>query len=252
MAPATLQLYRRLVRQSLRDPSTYVNVFLSLFFLAVYTGAFGGSGAIERLTGASFLTFILPLSILNAAIAGSAAGQVLVADLESGYLRRLLSLPVARSALVLAPMLLGATLVLVQASLVLLVGLLVGAGLEAGPGGALVVLGLALLWGLAFGGYSVATGLLAGNAAGAQTAVFVFFPLIFLAPTFLPRDQLQGWLETVSAANPTTYVLEAMRSVLIDGWDAGTLLAGFGVVTVLCGLSLVWATRVAGRITARG
>jgi ABC-type multidrug transport system permease subunit len=174
-----------------------------------------------------------------------------VADLESGYLRRLLSLPVARSALVLAPMLLGATLVVVQASLVLAVGVLVGADLEAGAGGALVILALALLWGLAFGGYSVATGLLAGNAAGAQTAVFVFFPLTFLAPTFLPRDQLQGWLETASAANPTTYVLEAMRSVLIDGWDAGVLAAGFGVVAALCALSLLWATRVAGRITAR-
>jgi ABC-2 type transport system permease protein len=251
MLAATLALYRRLVRQALRDPSTYVNVVLSLFFLAVYTGAFGGAEGIERLTGASFLTFILPLSILNASIAGSAAGQVLVADLESGYLRRLLSLPVARTALVLAPMLLGATLVLVQASLVLVVGLLVGAELEAGAGGGLVILALALLWGLAFGGYSVATGLLAGNAAGAQTAVFIFFPLIFLAPTFLPRDELQGWLGTVSAANPTTYVLEAMRAMLIDGWDVGVLAAGFGVVAVLCAASLVWATRVAGRITAR-
>jgi len=251
MLQATFQLYGRLLRQARRDPSTYINLVLSLFFLAVYTGAFGGAGEIERLTGASFVTFILPLSILNAAITGSAAGQVLVADLESGYLRRLLSLPVARSALVLAPMLLGATLVMVQATLVLVVGVLAGAELEAGLGGGLVVLALALLWGLAFGGYSVATGLLAGNAAGAQTAVFIFFPLTFLAPTFLPREQLQGWLETVSAANPTTYVLEAMRSVLIEGWDAGALLAGFGVVAVLCALSLLWATRVAGRITAR-
>jgi hypothetical protein len=89
------------------------------------------------------------------------------------------------------------------------------------------------------------------GAAGAQTAVLVFFRLIVLAPTFLPRDQLQGRLETASAANPTTYVLEARRSNAIDGWDAGTLLAGFGVVGALCGLSLLWATRVAGRITAR-
>ena len=60
MRSASLELYGQLVRQSLRDPSTYVNVVLSLFFLAVYTGAFGGSDAIERLTGASFVTFILP------------------------------------------------------------------------------------------------------------------------------------------------------------------------------------------------
>jgi len=251
MSAAVLPLYGRLARQGLRSPETYVNVVLSLFFLAVYTGAFGGADEIERLTGASFVTFILPLSILNAAIAGSVAGQVLVADLESGYLRRLLTLPVGRTALVLAPMLLGATLVTVQAGLVLAVGLLVGAELEAGLAGGLLIIGLALLWGLAFGGYSVATGLLAGNAAGAQTAVFLFFPLIFLAPTFLPRESLQGWLEVVSTVNPTTYVLEAMRGLLIDGWDAGQLATGFGVLGVLVGLSLLWAARVAGRVTAR-
>jgi ABC-2 type transport system permease protein len=97
----------------------------------------------------------------------------------------------------------------------------------------------------------VATGLLAGNAAGAQTAVFIFFPLIFLAPTFLPARAAPGLAGGRRVANPTTYVLEAMRAMLIDGWDVGVLAAGFGVVAVLCAASLVWATRVAGRITAR-
>ena len=246
-----LPLYRRLLRQSATSPETYGNLVISLFFLAVYTGAFGDTAAIERITGADFLTFILPLTVLNAAIAGSAAGQILVADLESGYLRRLLALPAPRVAIVLAPMLVGATLVVVQALLVLSLGLAFGAQLESGPAGLAAVLALALLWGLAFGGYSVASGLLAGNAAGAQTAVFVFFPLTFLAPTFLPREALAGWLETAAAFNPTTYVLEAMRSLLIEGWEAGPLLAGFGVVAVLCVLTLAWASRVAGRVTAR-
>jgi len=244
-------LYRRLLAQMVRGPETYGNVLISLFFLAVYTGAFGDAAAIERLTGADFLTFIIPLSVLNAAVAGSAAGQLLVQDLESGYLRRLLTLPVPRTAIVLAPMLAGATLVLVQAAAVLAVGLLAGVQVEAGPAGVPVVLALALLWGLAFAGYSVAVGLLAGNAAGAQTGVFLFFPLIFLAPTFLPREALQGWLETAAAFNPTTYVLEAMRGVLIDGWDTSQLALGFGVILALCVVTLLWATRVAGRATAR-
>lgn len=191
------------------------------------------------------------MTVLNAAIAGAIAGQLLVADLESGYLRRLLTLPVSRVAVVLAPMLVGATLVTLQAALVLVLGMILGAESSTGLAGLLVVLGLALLWGLAFAGYAVATGLLAGNAAGAQTAVFVFFPLIFLAPTFLPRDELQGWLATASVGNPTTYVLEAMRGLLIEGWDAGQLAVGFGVIGVLCVLSLLWAVRVARRMTAR-
>jgi len=244
-------LYRRLVRTQVRDPLTYVNIAIALFFLAVYVGAFGASEGIERLVGADFLSFILPVTILNAAIAGSSAGQALVADLESGYLRRLLTLPVSRTAIVLAPMLAGATLVAAQAALVLALGVALGAETATGLLGVLVVLALALLWGLFFAGYSVATGLLAGNAAAAQTASFVFFPLIFVAPTFLPRDQLQGWLELAATVNPTTYVLEAMRGLMIEGWDAGRLALGFGVIGALALLSIWWAAAVARRTTAR-
>jgi ABC-type multidrug transport system permease subunit len=250
-AAQTRLLFGRLLRQQLRSGLTYGNLLISLFFLAVYVGAFGEAGAIERLTGADFLTFILPVTILNASIAGSSAGQVLVADLESGYLRRLLTLPVSRVALVLAPMLVGAVLVCAQAVLVLALGLVLGAEVAAGVGGLLVVLALALLWGLAFAGYSVATGLLTGNAAAAQFATFLFFPLIFVAPTFLPREALEGWLETAAAFNPTTYVLEGMRALLIDGWDLGPVALATAVIGALCLLSLWWAARVATRTTAR-
>lgn len=244
-------LYVRLVRRQVKDATTYVNLLLAGFFLAVYTGAFGASAGIEQLIGSDFLTFVLPVIILNASIAGSIAGQLLVSDLESGYLRRLLTLPVSRASVVLAPMLLGATLVTAQASLVLVLGLALGASSATGWAGLAAVLGMALLWGLGFAGYSVATGLLAGNAAAAQTASFVFFPLLFLAPTFLPRDQLAGWLQVAAAFNPVTYVLETMRSLLITGWDAGQLATGFAVVGGFCALTLVWASVVARRITTR-
>lgn len=244
-------LYTRLLRRQVSDPLTYVNLLLAGFFLAVYTGAFGASPGIEQLIGSDFLTFILPVIILNASIAGSVAGQILVSDLESGYLRRLLTLPLSRTALVMAPMLVGATLVTAQAILVLVLGLALGVSSATGIGGLLAVLALALLWGLGFAGYSVASGLLAGNAAAAQTASFVFFPLLFLAPTFLPRDQLSGWLQTASAANPVTYVLETMRGLLITGWDAGQLATGFGVVGLFFVLTLTWAVTVARRKTTR-
>ena len=244
-------LYSRLVRRQVKDPTTYVNLIIAAFFLAVYTGAFGASAGIEQLVGADFLTFILPVIILNASIAGSIAGQLLVSDLESGYLRRLLTLPVTRGAVVLAPMLVGATLVAAQACLVLLLGVALGVDPATGVPGLLTVLALALAWGLGFAGYSVASGLLAGNAAAAQTASFIFFPLLFLAPTFLPRDQLAGWLQIAAAANPVTYVLETMRALLIDGWDTAQIVTGFAVVGVFCALTLGWASAVARRTTTR-
>jgi ABC-2 type transport system permease protein len=244
-------LYRRLMKQQLRSPANYVNIAIALFFLAVYTGGLGAAPGIDRMVGGSFLSFILPVIILNASISGASAGLLLVEDLESGYLRRLLTLPIGRAPLVLAPMLVGATQVLGQAAAVMVLGIVLGVQSATGLGGFLVVLGLALLWGLAFAGYSVATGLLAGNAAAAQSASFVFFPLTFLAPTFLPREQLAGWLQVLSAFNPTTYVIEAMRSVLLKGWEVPVLGSAFAIVAALCVLTLFWATRVARRATAR-
>lgn len=244
-------LLSRLLRQLIVSPTTYINLIISLFFLAVYTGAFGASQGFEMLIGADFLTFILPVTIVNASLAGSVAGQLLVTDLETGYLRRLQVMPISKLAIVLAPMLVGALLVVIQALLVIGLGIILGAQVETGIAGIAVVLGLSLLWGMMFAGYSVATGLMAGNAAAAQAATFIFFPLVFLAPTFMPREQLQGWLQVAAAFNPTTYVLEAMRSVMIDGWDLTKLALGFGIIGLLCVGASAWAASVARKRTSR-
>lgn len=110
---------------------------------------------------------------------------------------------------------------------------------------------LALLGGMAFASYAVSTGLLRGNAAAAQAATFVFFPLVFLAPTFMLRAQLQGWLHVAASFNPTTYVLQSMRGVPIEGWNPGQLASGFAVIGGLCVAATIWATRVAHRTTRR-
>lgn len=244
-------LLARLLRQLVVAPTTYANLLISLFFLAVYTGAFGASVGFEMIIGADFLTFILPVSIVNASLAGAIAGQLLVEDLESGYLRRLQAMPISRIVIVLAPILVGALLVLTQAGLVVALGVILGVDVATGLAGLGLVLALSLLWGMAFAGYAVATGLMAGNAAAAQAATIIFFPLVFLAPTFMPRDQLQGWLQVAAAFNPTTYVLETMRGLLIDGWNPSQIASGFAVIGALCLGATLWAARVAKRTTSR-
>jgi len=80
-----------------------------------------------------------------------------------------------------------------------------------------------LLLGLGFAGFTMSAALGSGNAAVTQSAGFIFFPLTFLAPTFVPLELLDGWLKTVARINPITYVLEAMRATLNQGWDPGAL-----------------------------
>mgnify|MGYP007000120282 len=58
--------------------------------------------------------------------------------------------------IILAPMVIGAIRVLIQASLILLIGSFIGADPATGFSGYLAVLGFGFLWGLGFAGYSVA------------------------------------------------------------------------------------------------
>ena len=243
----------RLISKVLREPAvTIPNLAISVFFLFTYNGAFGDSGVTDFPgVGGNYLNFILPVTVLFSSISGGAAGLTLVQDLETGYFRRQLSMPLARSAIVLAAILLGAIQVLVQATLIMSLGLLMGADPAAGFGGILALLGFALLWGMGFAGYSVATGLKTGNAQAAQAATFIFFPLMFLAPVFLPMDQLAGWIQAIARVNPTTYMLEAMRSVMIEGWIASSLLKGLAAGGIFAAITLTLAVRVARSKTAR-
>ena len=246
-------LTKRLVLKVLREPAvTIPNLAISVFFLLTYNGAFGSSPDVVALAGGNYLNFVLPVTVLFASISGGAAGLTLVADLETGYFRRQLSMPLSRLSIVLAAILLGAIQCLAQATLIVVMGMFLGADPATGLPGLLVLLGYALLWGMGFAGYSVATGLKSGNAQAAQAATFIFFPLMFLAPVFLPMDQLAGWIQAIAKVNPTTYMLEAMRSVMITGWVASSLLKGLAAGGLFALITLTAAVKVARQKTSRG
>ncbi|MBN2470712.1 MAG: ABC transporter permease, partial [Anaerolineae bacterium] len=84
-----------------------------------------------------------------------------------------------------------------------------------------------------FAGFTVSAALGSGSAAATQGASFIFFPLTFLTASFVPLDLLSGWLKTAATINPITYVLEAMRSLMLSGWESGVLLQGIAACLIL-------------------
>ena len=206
----------------LRTPEALLPpVAISIFFLVIYQSTLGKAAGFIPGIGGSYLGFILPLSIVSGSLSGSGiAAQNLVRDIERGYFDKLLLTPVRRAALLLAPILAGAVILGIQAAIVVGVGLLLGLKPATGFLGLLAVIGLGVLLGIGFAGFTVSAALGSGNAAATQGASFLFFPLTFLAPTFVPLALLSGWLEVAARINPITYVLEAMRALLNTGWDA--------------------------------
>ncbi|MCY1691564.1 ABC transporter permease [Exiguobacterium sp. SL14] len=217
MVRETWFLMRRSLLVTLRNPFSFIpNLIISVFFLLVYTSGLSSISNLPQFDGVDYLNFILPVSIVSGAVGGAGgAGQALVKDIESGYFARLLLTPVSRTAIVLGPMLAGMLQLFVQTLLIFGMAFLLGLSIPVGVSGFFLTILLALGFGLAFAGYSVGVALKTRNAQAAQAGTLLFFPLIFLSTTFVPKDLIEAeWLKIATTINPTTYIMEGMRSVL--------------------------------------
>jgi ABC-2 type transport system permease protein len=229
-------LARRSVVRTLRQPAQIVPAFVfPLFLLAVNTGGLQRATRIPGFPTHSYLTFALAIPFMQGALFSVMnAGTDLARDIESGFLNRLALTPLRRPAL-LTGLLAGAIVVaFVQALTYLLVGLAAGANFAAGLGGVAVIFALALLITLGFG----AIGLLAALRTGSGEAVQGLFPLLFvtlfLSSMSLPRNLIHtAWFREVATYNPVSYLIEAIRSLLITGWNAQALELGFGIALAI-------------------
>jgi ABC-2 type transport system permease protein len=90
---------------------------------------------------------------------------------------------------------------------------------------------------VAFGTIGMTIGLRTGNAEAVQGAFPLLFVFLFLSSIALPRNLIQNdWFQTVATINPVSYIIEAYRSLLIEGWNGEALALGlavaFGVLAV--------------------
>jgi ABC-2 type transport system permease protein len=225
----------RALRAVPRDAEAVVPpVFIALFFFVV------NLATLERLTesipGFDYTAFQMATAVLLGVTGVSRAGAV-VLDVQNRYFDRLLLTPVRRTAILLGHM---AADVAVAAALtvpIIALGLVLGVDFVGGPLGVLAFVALASLWSLAFAGFGYAIALKTGNPAAVNSSFLLFFPFLFLTSSYVPRDQLSGWLDTVAGLNPVTYLLDGMRTLVMgEGWawvELGQALLAIAVVGAL-------------------
>ena len=225
-------LARRSITRTIRQPAQIVSsLIFPLFLLAVNSSGLGAATDIPGFPTDSYLTFALGLTFMQGALfATMGAGQSIAEDIQRGFFNRLQLTPLKGPALI-AGQLAGVLIQgVIQAVAYLIIGLAFGADLEAGIPGALVLLLLAGLVGIAFGSIGLTLGLRTGNGEAVQGAFPLLFVLLFLSSASLPRDLIANhWFEVITTINPVSYIIEANRSLLIDGWDGEALALGFGV-----------------------
>ena len=237
-------LGRRAVREVVRYPeATIPTLFIPLFFLAVNIGQVSPTfpDTTPFLNGQGYAAFQLPVSLMFA-VATATTGLALVTEIDSGYFDKLLVAPIRRTSLILGR--LGADLVrgIAASTVVVLAGLAFGVQIESGVLGAIVLILLAALFGVAYAGFGILVALTTRNVQATNTSFLLFFPLLFLTPNFVPFDRLSPAMETLARINPVSYVIVGLRSLIIDGWVVDRILVCIAVIVamgaVLIGLSL--------------
>jgi ABC-2 type transport system permease protein len=228
-------LSNRAIREVLRVPEQlFPTVFIPLFFLVVNVGQAARifpAGGTPFLNGQNYAAFQVPSALLLAASFGGAA-QFLVEDITGGYFDKLRATPVSRSAIVLGRLTAEGVKSLGIATLIVLVALPFGITVASGVLGFVLLVTLAAAWAVVYSGFMQLIALKTRSAAATQSGSLVFFPLLFLTPNFVPRNMLTPPMRVAATFNPVTYLMEALRSLILDNYAWAKIGRGFAVVAV--------------------
>ena len=234
----------RLLRNLVANPALFLPpLLMPIFFLVAFAG---GLSAIDKAPGfdypAGYTAFVFGFVLLQAAAFGGVfTGFSIAADFQSGLGRRFMLSTPNRSALLVGYGAVALVRALITFGVVTVVGLVagmdvLGSGVELagfyGLAAIVNVAGLLFAAGIALRFRSLqATPLM-------QVPVFLF---LFLAPVYVPRGLLGGWVHSVSAFDPATHIMETGRD-LIAG-QPSEFLAALAIAAGMVALLLLFAIR---------
>jgi ABC-type multidrug transport system permease subunit len=243
-------LMRRGLNEILRVPGAAIPGVLAptIFFLGL-TAVFGNLTLLPGFTTESYQSFLIPVSLMQAAgFTGAATGVNLARDIEQGWFDRLLASPAPRSVLLAGLVLSASFRVLIPATFLLVVAFALGAHFPGVDGLAialLIVMGMAVIasaWGV-----TLALRFKTQSAAPLMQAGMLL--LILTTTAYAPLELLTGWLQEVARYNPVTQIVEAARQGFVGGvtWDETWpgLLALAGLAVVLTATALRGMRRTA-------
>ena len=166
------------------------------------------------------------------------AALFLVEEIEGGYFDKLRAIPIPRYSIVLGRLVAEGAKCVVISSVIVLIALPFGVEIASGPLGFVLLVVLTSLWGVVYAGFMQLIALKTRSAAATNSGGLIFF-LLFLTPNFVPRDLLTEPMEVAATLNPVTYLMEALRSLILVDLDWAEIWPGFAVVGAL-GVVMLW------------
>ena len=244
--PQVAAIARRSLVRTARQPASVIPpIVFPLALMTVNAAGLQSSTDLPGFPTESFLAFALAVPFIQGALFSTMnAGTDLARDVQTGFINRL-ALTALRDWALLSGQLTGVVaLGIVQALIYLAVGLAAGVEFESGPAGVLVLLVYAAIVSLSFGALGAYLALRTGSGETIQAMFPVLFVFLFISSMNAPRDLIAvDWFRTAATLNPVSYMIECVRSLIVEGWDAQALALGFVFVVVLGIVSLALASR---------
>ena len=237
----TVYIFVRYLKKLVRNPILlFFSLFQPIIFLVLFTQLLSKFSSLIVLPGGSYLEFATAGILLQNAF-GSAlqSGNSIVADIDSGYLQKMLVTPVKRPAILLGRLTSDAFRVVVQSAIILGLAYALGAFVTTGVVGILLIFFTIAFFGLAWSGISLALGM---KTRSSETVFaiggFLTFPLLFLSTALFPIDFMPSWVQTISMFNPISYAVNAIRVLMTNGYDWSTILPAWGVIGLVAVITL--------------
>jgi ABC transporter DrrB family efflux protein len=233
-------LMRRALNEVIRVPGAAIPGVLapSLFMLGL-SAVFGKLTALPGFTSENFISFLIPISLLQAAgFSGAATGVNLARDIEQGWFDRLLVAPAARATLLAGTVLSASFRAVMPVTVALIVGFAFGVNFP-GVEGLVLAVAIILVFATLVACWTTTIALRFKTQDAAPLMQASTFMAVLFTTSYAPQELLTGWLHEVAKYNPITQVVEAVRQGFVTGgvtwhetWPALVTLAGLAVVFV--------------------
>jgi ABC-2 type transport system permease protein len=235
----------RQARNLLRQPFWIVIMLTQpLFWLLLYSQLFKRVVDLPGFGNQSYLEFLTPgIVIMTAFFSSTWSGMAMINDLDRKVIDRFLATPVSRTSLVLSQVVRAGMTAAIQTVIILGIAWLLGARLERGGVGWLVMIAVAALVAAGFAGISHGLALIVRRGE-TLIAVLNFFglPLTFVSAILIAEALMPGWMRWAAKFNPVQWGVVTTREMASTSTDWGAVAVYLGLLVAFTAATTAFAT----------